>query len=180
MSSEFMVSFLLVFYTLGIYFHQHIKTDFITHFISFFFPCSLVLVYFFNVCFAQNLYFIFYPSKQSYAKRERLFKYIGLALFIVTLVISLILNENKMVNKNKLKFNYFNEMYILILFLIGFVVIIFVAGQLYYIINRDLSYLCYFESDEKLFNGKISKIINISSKFQSYDWRVSIQTKRYI
>ena len=160
MTAEFLLSFFLILYFLGIYLYEAQDSHFLTHISSFFIPSTLVCIYYFNACSAQNLYLTFYNIGVSYSKRYRLYKYIGWALALITLILCLILNQNQPVLLEVYSYNYYDQWFIMLVNILGLLVMVYTGFKLYYITQRDDNYLTYFDSPD--INKSYSKLyINI-------------------
>ena len=155
MFTEFLQSILLIMYIIGIYIHGYYNSDVIPHICSFFIPCVLVLNYYFNACCVQNMYLTFYSYGTSFAKRYKLYKYIGLTLSLISLILCVTTNQNQLVLTTIFSFNYYPLWFIEFLCWLGLIVTIYIIIKLYYIIQRDITYLGNFESPDIYLNNRI-------------------------
>ena len=138
MFSEFLVSLHLLLFIIGGYAYDNYNSDFFLHFFSFLSPICIVLCYYFNACFVQNLYLTFYSYGTDYRKRLKLYKLTGIFIAAFTTLCSLIFNDKK-IDSSYLLFSYYDNWTLGFIYLIGFFVFIYIFVKIYYIlkINRD-------------------------------------------
>jgi len=149
MFSECLVSIHLLIFIIGGTIYNTTSSEYVFQISSFLSPVCMVVCYYFNACFAQNLYLTFFPQG-DYRKRFKVYKYVGLSLIIISTIFSILLSSSSNANSsNVIMFSYYQNWILIVLYSIGLVVLFYVALKLYYVFNRSYHYFRNFQNEKE-------------------------------